>query len=440
MANPRVEIDLKNLNQDLPLDISDELDDAELGVLNSIFHKEIKGIISDIADQRVAGYISSIANQKEEKITSKSSHPKFSSKTNAQFAAEEVIHKISPPLCELTAVPTDNGFWTFSCYSIIFPEILSELRFYMLPQTPAIGRVWNYYDALWSFLLSFGLMLDKTNHRSFVTKTKGVLSFLSGTELVLLTALNYSWLGGPGFAIATGISFLMALEDTVHKLRRFKDKEYWLKDSLHELLKLEQLIQEIEKDTAAMLLKPTYSTWAFDRKMERLRKYEEKQAHLQADILVRAKSLIVENALQTNSILQEHYYDKSDDLFIATLQNTYFVDDMAKLDTLKRECDSREHKKKEKIIQKKCEEEYKKSRDDTAVSFVACMGMLLMCFPATQLIGILLITAASGYYLHKNADKIAKGLKSIYRFFSPPTDDLEEEHHQVARVALQVTH
>lgn len=365
-----------------------------------------------------------------------------------QSITQEVANELHEKMNDLGNAVPENNYWATSFYTIILPQILKELRLMLLPQSPFVGPGWNYFDAFCGLLVAIYQLTNDLTHRIIMERIKGILNLLSSAQLVTLTALNFTLLGGPGFAAAFAVGFVLSFDETIRAKRRLEDTEYWLKDSLQQLTKLEDLIKKLNEEILAMDQsgKPK-SLWALKRKLDRLDDYEDQQKKLQDDILVRVKSMGTCDKYAAISPLLDKYYDVSVDPFTFKIRDAVgFLDGEldidkeeknSRLQALKKECASPEHQIKENIIKGKCEDQYAEARKETAAWFVAFAGMLLMCFPPTEIIGIVLVAAASAYYLKKNAPKIASTAKSIYRFFCPPSEDtLEKEQHKVAKVSL----
>lgn len=366
--------------------------------------------------------------------------------TRRQSITQEVAIELHEKMNDLgNAIPENN--YCLSFYTIIFAQILKELRLMLLPQSPFIGPGWNYFDAVCGFLVGMAQLTNHTTHRPITEKVKGVSNILNSAQLVTLTAINFTILGGPGFAAAFAVGFLMSFDETIRAKRRLEDKEYWLKDNIAQLIKLETLIKEANAEVEAIEEsgKP-FSPWALKRKKDRLDGYLDQQKILQDDILVRVKSMACDNYAIISPILDEYYAVSEDSFTFKIREAVGFLDEnlevseeekLLKLNALKKDCQLPENRIKENIILDKCEKQYKDAREETAAWFVAFAGMLLMCFPPTEVVGIVLVGLASAYYLKKNASKIATVAKSIFQFFCPPSEEtLEKEQHKVAKVSL----
>ncbi len=94
----------------------------------------------------------------------------------------------------------------------------------------ALGKGWNILSGVFTLLLGITQLSDEREHRRVTRKLKGLTNVASGTQLLTLTAMNFSMYGGPALAASFGISFLHSLEDLYHCVRLMNDKAYWLRD------------------------------------------------------------------------------------------------------------------------------------------------------------------------------------------------------------------
>jgi hypothetical protein len=94
----------------------------------------------------------------------------------------------------------------------------------------ALGKSWNILNGVFTLLLGITQLSDEREHRRVTRKLKGLTNVASGTQLLTLTAMNFSMYGGPALAASFGISFLHSLEGLYHRVRLMNDKAYWLRD------------------------------------------------------------------------------------------------------------------------------------------------------------------------------------------------------------------
>ena len=147
---------------------------------------------------------------------------------------------------EFASALPENNYMAFSLYTMILPAVFSEISHIALPEPGALGPVWNYIDAGCSAIVGMNQLIDTQSHRPIATKIKGLLNVGAGAEIATLTALNFAVLGGPGFAGALAMGFLLSLDETVCAFARKYSFDYWLKDSLAQLEKWEALRTNIK--------------------------------------------------------------------------------------------------------------------------------------------------------------------------------------------------
>ncbi len=307
-----------------------------------------------------------------------------------------------------------------SFYTIVIPFILSELKIaFSLPQHALVGPIWNYIDSLFAFMLTTAMFAQASeNARPNAEIMKGILNLLGGIQLTTLTTLGFfiggaAAMSGLGFAAAGAAGFIISMDETVRSYRRMTDMAYWMKDSKAQLLKWEEQVTQLEKDLEQLKAlhktislsdakKLEWSTWVINRKKERLDTLVEDIKELKLDIRVREKVIVL-------SLNQETGVESR------VTQDQLLTD---------------EEQIRENRIQKDCKVQFELNRKESTVLFLAFAGMLLMCFPPTEIVGIACVAIASAYFLKKNAPKIAAGVKSIvksiFRFFCCPSEKEEK--------------
>jgi hypothetical protein len=340
----------------------------------------------------------------------------------------------------------ENNYLGFSFYTIILPAILSEISHTVLPQPGALGPAWNYLDAACSTITGINQLCDNQSHRPVATTVKGLVNVASGAQVMALTAVNFALLGGPAFAAAFGAGFLLSLDETVRAFSRKYSFEYWLKDSLAQLEKVESLRETLKKEmhklTLTMADHQAAGQWALNRKQERLSAMDKTKNELEKDILFRVAAkrfeyseriapaesdvlLVDEDAaiiekqlnacggvLQTLKLMKDlrniNNWDTQEALVLHRKDLASEVDDASLLST---------RQVREKQIEKKCSDNVLATVKDSFIWGTAFAGALLMCIPGCQLAGLFVMAAASSMYLVKHAGKIASAVKTGFQYF-----------------------
>jgi hypothetical protein len=337
----------------------------------------------------------------------------------------------------------ENNYWAFSLYTQIIPVILGEVTSFVLPQTSAAGPVWNYLDAASSAITGVNQLLDDTSHRPVATKIKGLVNMGTAGQLITLTALNFTLLGGPGFAAAFGAGFLLSLDETARAIGRKYNFEYWLNDSLTQLEKLAELKIKLKKemDLLQQAEGVLAASWAYKRKKERCEKLASDQAELERDILFRVAAKrfeCIEKSASSQSGMVIQYegnavIDKQLKARSEAFQQTGFMQDLHTINNslelypndlhkqglvseLKNACLPDMRKKREMEITKKCNDHVGSTVKDSLIWGVAFAGVLLACIPGCQLAALIVIGAASAMYLAKNSNKLCGGIKKGFNY------------------------
>ncbi|HEX2549849.1 MAG TPA: hypothetical protein VHM20_08475, partial [Gammaproteobacteria bacterium] len=308
------------------------------------------------------------------------------------LCVDEVIYVVGEMMEDVGNAMPENNYWAGSFYTIVFPFLLQEIKaILVLPQHPSVGPWWNYLDAICSIALGCVQITDNTSHRPDATTAKGILNLLSGLELSTLTFISFSAFGGPGFAAAFFACMVISMDETVRAYRRMKDPEYWMKDSIAELLKLEELEAKLLVDTGKLnsvrnenskAIKDRITNWTYERQDNRLREYQGKIKRLRHDITVRAKMMLDPHEKGDPLPYLREYQEK-------TVSTSGF--DFLALDLSVRDFPEEER------IERKCKKQFRYCTEDTAAFFFAFAGVLLTCIPIppVQIVGIACIGVAS---------------------------------------------
>jgi hypothetical protein len=369
--------------------------------------------------------------------------------SHTREASEKILAEIQAVVLgasrEFASALPENNYMAFSLYTMILPAVFSEISHIALPEPGALGPMWNYLDASCSAILGVNQLLDTQSHRPVATKMKGLFNIGVGAEVATLTTLNFAVLGGPAFAAALGTGFIISLDDTVCAFARKYDFDYWLKDSLAQLEKLEALKAALKNEIFELTVAETAALgrWVLNRKKERLAQMEATKKELEKDILFRVAAKRYERSEADLSLddISTLVLRDSDAAIEARLnacghdiQQTKFIKDLRAINnwdmqkplTLARhdlvsEFDNasdlvtREVRKQE--IEKKCNAKIQHAVKDSFMWGIAFTGALLMCIPGCQLPGLIIMGVASAMYLAKNAEKIGSALKKGFSYF-----------------------
>ena len=376
----------------------------------------------------------------------------------------EAVAQISEFTYSAADTLPEYNYWILSCATVLGPALLSELRHVptAFPYIETIAPAWNYVDGSCAVAVGLMQLTDNYHHRPLVNKLKGLLNCASGAHVITLSALNFAALGGPAFAMAGGIGFAISLEETMRRGRRKHDVDYWVKDSLAELDKINSVIlPDLKKQIAELEKIPAQqnghvSRWALKRKTARLNKYLEQKTE-------------IEQALAHRLALRQH---SSEDTELTPEQRAQYAKELKSIETrLNPEADevkkydsatiaflkklktdpepfdiTRSQQKEQEIIKQNAND----FRDASCNSFiwgVAFIGMLCLCFPipGAQIAGFALIGLASALYLAKHGQQIAQGVTQLKnRFFNPRTAEttysqVDPENVQLGKPADQDT-
>lgn len=357
----------------------------------------------------------------------------YVNKSPYEQCADDIVDDAIKVMSELGDFIPQNTLWAGSFYSIVIPFLLEEVKIaFSLPQPALLGPVWNYIDCLFTVFLSTDQMLNAKNHfRPNAQAMKGVLNLLSGIQLTTLTTLGFfvgaaaAW-SGFGFAAAGAACFVISMDETVRTYRRLQDEEYWMKDSLAQLLKMEELEIKLNRELEQLdaikqnlppeeVTKAEWSEWAIQKKVKRLRDLQGNIRELRLDIEVRAKMMMIDGNDNIDTLLGDYNTNRNQDSspFLINHDIDYKL--------------TEEEERRKLRIEKDCKDQYHSSRKDSAMLFLAFAGMLFMCFPPTHIAGVACVAVAAGYLLKKNAPKITAGIKSLFTFFCCPTEEKEKK-------------
>lgn len=375
----------------------------------------------------------------------------------------EAIGVVKGAAAEIADAIPENNYWGFSTYTMILPSVLKEIGAAIeLPQAGFTGPLWNYLDAACSAVVGISQLADKTNHRQVTTKVKGVINLLNSAQLTTLTAVNFSLLGAPGFAIAFGVGFAMSLEDTTRAARRLTSLDYWLKDSLTLLQKTMSQIKELKTEIAELeqvILqnpKSTMTKWALQHKKARLGDKAKNdtglyalKTKLEGDITARLAKIKYDSfSSDSQSKTIDQYITVTGLSFSSNEKMKKFTEDLKQIDICQskddlnnrlsdsthlgkylkcnlrdpmRVCNNRDQQ-----VRLQCKAELKGAVKNNFIWGMAFIGMTLICIPtpATQTAGLVIVSLASAIYLIKNAARIKSGIcslaSSLSNLFSKP--------------------
>jgi hypothetical protein len=340
----------------------------------------------------------------------------------------------------------ENNYYAFSLYTTILPVILGEISNFVLPTFAAAGPTWNYLDGACSTISGVNQLLDDTTHRPVATKIKGAVNVGNGATVITLTALNFSLFGSPAFVAAFGTGFVLSLDETARAFARKYSFEYWMKDSLAQLEKLHAVKMKLEEDIRllgeAEAEAIMASSWARNRKRERLEKLEQDKKELERDILFRTAANHfekIEPAVEQTPVVTRHadrhaIIEKQLNACSDAFQQTDFVNDLRQINNcpadksvfLKRQdlmpvlakaSIPETRRKAERQITQKSDKHVAASVNDSLMCGVAFAGALLVCIPGCQLAGLVVIGVASTMYLAKNFSKVCSVMKKGFNYF-----------------------
>ncbi|MDR3478366.1 MAG: hypothetical protein P4M14_10080 [Gammaproteobacteria bacterium] len=344
---------------------------------------------------------------------------------------EELKDVIISTSAEFGDALPENTYWTFSFYTTILPAILAEIKNVVVPQSAAIGSAWNYLDATCSLIVGVNQLTDETTHRPVATKIKGTVNISSAIQLSVLTSLSFGAFGGIGFAAAFGAGFLLSLDDLTRTTRCLLNRDYWLKDSLAQLEKLNKLIPRLENAEKKLKEnldkqgnKESWGEWALERKRGRLKKAKEAREEIEDAIIFRTAANHYASDSEKFKQIINHYLQT----ISPTFQETAFIKNLQIINTKKpqevgqlhgNERDNQriaeqlqyanhtpDRNNRENQIMQKNKDSFKTSVRDTIIWAVAFTGVLLACIPGLQLPALILVSAASFLYFNKNKEKI----------------------------------
>lgn len=336
------------------------------------------------------------------------------------YTHREILRVADEVAEQLAATLPENGYWGFSTWTMIVPEILKHFS-YALPQSDQIGPTWNYIDATCQGITGLRQFFDIRTHRPFVTKLKGIINCASSIQLCTLTAISASSLGPIGFAAAFGTTFLLSLDETIRQMRRMWSKEYFLMDSITELDKVSDLIQKEQDEIEKLRLEniPSY-------KLEKVLKI--KQINLKELIKTQDKlKKIIEYILYVDIYESNKNKNKKQSVLMKVISNYSEVknpDCKTYLENLKNKNKtviSKEKygkvKKEVRQIKRDCKKACARAVSDTLIYGLAFTGMLFLCIPAMQPAALAIISTASFLFFIKNVEKIPKQLNHTCQFF-----------------------
>jgi hypothetical protein len=368
----------------------------------------------------------------------------------------------------------EHNYWAFSFFTLILPALVSEINNGIMQQVqPIVGPTWNYLDAACALITGISQITDDENHRVVATKAKGGINILAAGQIITLTAINFTLLGGPGFAAAFGVGFLLSLDEVVRAMRRKANFEYWLQDSLSELEKTSHLILKLKTEKALFEEKirqyeedkeksSASAQWALNRKKARLEKLTEKQNELERDITFRVaekRCIALENHIPNyastptcqviDKKIKKPWKSNFMKEFTGKLQAINACQNLREFSAIARESSPNQQKElmraadpelreiRKRQITEKCDNHIKSAVKSNFLWGMGLAGMLLLCIPMCQPAGLILVGIASALYLADNINrqtnisgKISKRV-SHYFFRKKETIEMVEQRKQI---------
>jgi hypothetical protein len=356
---------------------------------------------------------------------------------NTAALRNEILDLAHAVVGEVAEAIPENNYWGLAAYTVIAPEILSHFTAYALPQPDEIGMSWNYVDAACQGVTGLQQLFDQTSHRPIVTKTKGLFNLASGIQLMTLTLMGTGALGPIGFAAGAGVSFLMSMDEAIRQMRRLYSPEYFFVDTLAELDKTEELINQKIKSLTALKSLPRADRdsksgkFAIDLAENTLKALEDRRKTLQHQMEVTLDAEHCEHREKPETSRLNQIVEGYNRTLITNNRCRIFLN---KLRT--RDVPSRAHeeqiKKSAQAIRQKTKKAIVASVADSTLWALAFTGLVLGCIPGMQLPAVALIAAASAIFLYKNKNRILARGRQISNFFSKDKssrakDPLEKE-------------
>ena len=366
----------------------------------------------------------------------------------------EAVAQISEFTYSAADILPEYNYWILSCATVLGPALLSELRHAptAFPYIETIAPAGNYVDGSCAVAVGLMQLADNYHHRPLVNKLKGFLNCASGVHVITLSALNFASLGGPAFALAGGIGFAISLEETMRMGRRKHDVDYWVKDTLAELDKINSVIlPDLKMQIAKLQQIPAeqhghVSGWAFKRKTARLNKYLELKKEIEQSLTHRLAlrqhssddtTLTEEQRLQYKNELTSIQTRLNPETTEAKKYHNDTTNFLRQLATPQVSFDLATSQRKEQEIIKKNANDFRDASCNAFIWGVAFIGMLCLCFPipGAQIAGFALIGLATALCLVKHGQQIAQGVTQLKnRFFNPRT--AETAYSQVTAETL----
>lgn len=336
---------------------------------------------------------------------------------------DEIVAITKEVAGKLAETIPENNYWAFSAYTLLIPEILSNLTTYALPQPESISSVWNQFDAVCQGFTGIQQLFDQKTHRPVMSKMKGVINIASSIQLATLTAIGATSLGPLAFAAGTGVSLLLSLDESFRQIRRLASPVYFVADSLAELNKLEDLIEQKQAALEKLQSLPDLTQRTKSGKLAL------KLAQSSLDELVKKRNTIQEQITAKMDVALWEDKDKKEEekSDLVKLIQGYnvrafhnqcrsFVDGLKARKT-PTETQYGVAKKFDNYTKKKDRLTTAAAISDTILWGFAFTGMLLICIPGMQPAGVALIAAASACFLLKNSGKLLSKAPPIDRFF-----------------------
>lgn len=357
-------------------------------------------------------------------------------KGNSAALRSEIFEMVNSTAETVAEIIPETNYAGMTASSIILPPLLNHLHSFALPQSDQASPTWNYVDASLQGLTGLQQLFDKSTHRPYVTKTKGLFNLASSIQLITLTTLGSAALGPIGLAAATGTAFILSTDEAIRQIRRLWSPEYYFVDTLAELDKVEDLIlgkQKTLADLDTLSEKDRNSRsgkLAIKLARSALTALKDRRDNLRQQLEVKLDAHRYEhreNPGQSSLHKIIEGYSKNRRL----LKNNKCRDFLAKLH--EREMPAEEQyqqvKAKDLGLRKQNERAVVDAVADSALWALAFTGVLLACIPGCQVVSFALILAASLLFAVKNKHKISAKVRQVSNFFKKEatTPDFEQK-------------
>ena len=230
---------------------------------------------------------------------------------------------------------------------------------------------------------------------------KGGINLASALQLSILSAISFATFGGPTFAAAFGVGFLLSLDDTVCAFRRWVDPGYLDKDNKARDEKLNKMIFELDNEIEELDIPPMNQKWMIKKtlqsKRDRLEELKEERFQIEDekhimtnDYSYQLQSKLYKTAVEAPGNVAQSY----------TLGKNNLV-------------------KANETMKNKLKWNFAKAIANNIHWGLAFGGMLLVCIPGLQSVGAILIIAASVLYFSKHTVTLGKKAYDAYHTEEP---------------------